>query len=76
MNKTLRTGPKVLLLDDPISHIDDINMLSFLDYLRELAIDGDRQTFFVTPNAKLASLFRHKFNFLDDNEFREIRMNR
>lgn len=76
MNKTLGNGPIVLLLDDPISHIDDINMLSFLDYLRELAIDGNRQIFFTTPNAKLASLFRHKFRFLCDNEFKEIRMTR
>ena len=76
MNKTLDNGPMVMLLDDPISHIDDINMLSFLDYLRELAIDGNRQIFFTTPNAKLASLFRHKFKFLGDNEFKENNMNR
>ncbi len=76
MNKTLDNGPGVLLLDDPISHIDDVNMLSFLDYLRELAIDGNRQIFFTTPNAKLAGLFRHKFGFLGDNEFKEISLNR
>ena len=76
MNKTLDNGPRVMLLDDPISHIDDINMLSFLDYLRELAIDGNQQIFFATPNAKLASLFRHKFKFLGSNEFKEIHMTR
>lgn len=76
MNKLLGNGPKVMLLDDPISHIDDINMLSFLDYLRELAIDGDRQIFFTTPSAKLSSLFRHKFRFMDENEFKEIHLNR
>lgn len=76
MNKTLDNGPRAMLLDDPISHIDDINMLSFLDYLRELAIDGSRQIFFSTPNTKLASLFRHKFGFLGANEFRELRMTR
>lgn len=76
MNKTLDSGPRVLLLDDPISHIDDVNMLSFLDYLRELAINGDRQIFFATPNTKLAGLFRHKFGFLGDNEFKEISLSR
>ncbi|MBW2737858.1 MAG: hypothetical protein JRE64_03205 [Deltaproteobacteria bacterium] len=76
MNKLLGNGPRVLLLDDPISHIDDINMLSFLDYLRELAIDGERQIFFTTPNAKLSSLFRHKFRFMGDNEFKEIHLTR
>lgn len=76
MNKTLKSGPKVLLLDDPISHIDDINMLSFLDYLRELSIEGDRQIFFATPNTKLANLFQHKFNFLNDTEFKKIQLSR
>lgn len=76
MNKTLENGPRVLLLDDPISHVDDVNMLSFLDYLRELAIDGNRQIFFATPNTKLASLFRHKFGFLNDSEFKVIHLTR
>lgn len=74
MNITLNTGPKVILLDDPISHVDDVNMLSFLDYLRELAITGDRQIFFATPNTKLANLFKHKFKFLGEGQFREIKM--
>src|SRR5690606_7848403 len=34
MNAQVKVGPKIILLDDPISHIDDLNALSFLDYLR------------------------------------------
>lgn len=75
MNGRLRSGPPVLLFDDPVAHIDDINMLSFLDHLRHLAISGSRQIFFATADTKLAGLFRHKFRFLGD-EFKELRLSR
>lgn len=75
MNGRLRSGPPVLLFDDPVAHIDDINMLSFLDHLRHLAIGGSRQIFFATADTKLAGLFRHKFRFLGD-EFKELRLSR
>jgi DNA repair exonuclease SbcCD ATPase subunit len=76
MNARLPTGPKVMLFDDPIAHADDINVLSFLDYLRELALTEMRQIFFATADAKLAGLFRHKFRFLGDRQFREISLRR
>ena len=75
MNGRLQSGPPVLLFDDPVAHIDDINMLSFLDHLRELAIGGSRQIFFATADTKLAGLFRHKFRFLGD-EFKELCLSR
>lgn len=75
MNGRLRSGPPVLLFDDPVAHIDDINMLSFLDHLRQLAIGGSRQIFFATADTKLAGLFRHKFRFLG-NDFKELRLSR
>jgi DNA repair exonuclease SbcCD ATPase subunit len=75
MNGRLRSGPPVLLFDDPVAHIDDINMLSFLDHLRQLAIGGSRQIFFATADTKLAGLFRHKFRFLGD-QFKELRLSR
>ena len=74
MNNRLQSGPPVLLFDDPVAHVDDINVLSFLDHLRDLAINGTRQIFFATADSKLAGLFRHKFRFLGANEFREIRL--
>ncbi|WP_170800140.1 AAA family ATPase [Stutzerimonas stutzeri] len=75
MNSRLQSGPPILLFDDPVAHIDDINMLSFLDHLRQLAIGGTRQIFFATADNKLAGLFRHKFRFLGD-EFKELRLSR
>ncbi|MBE8717504.1 AAA family ATPase [Cellvibrio polysaccharolyticus] len=75
MNGRLRSGPLVLIFDDPVAHIDDINMLSFLDHLRQLAISGSRQIFFATADNKLAGLFRHKFRFLG-SDFKELHLAR
>lgn len=65
-NAQLRSGPRVILIDDPIAHVDDLNCLSFLDYLREIALTGTRQIFFATASSKLASLFERKFDFLGE----------
>lgn len=75
MNGRLRSGPPVLLFDDPVAHVDDINVLSFLDHLRHLAINGSRQIFFATADTKLAGLFRHKFRFLGE-DFKELPLSR
>jgi len=74
MNSRLRGGPPILLFDDPIAHVDDMNVLAFLDHLRDLAIGGSRQIFFATADTKLAGLFRQKFKFLGDESFREIEL--
>lgn len=66
MNAQIKAGPRVILLDDPISHIDDLNALSFLDYLRNLVLQSDRQVFFATADEKIAGLFVHKFSFLGE----------
>jgi DNA repair protein SbcC/Rad50 len=71
MNAQMTSGPKVILLDDPISHVDDLNALSFLDYLRNLVLKESRQIFFATADERVAGLFAHKFAFLGE-EFRTI----
>jgi DNA repair exonuclease SbcCD ATPase subunit len=71
-NLQLRAAPPLLLIDDPIAHVDDLNSLSFLDYLREIALVGGRQIFFATANEKLATLFQRKFDFLGDDQFRRF----
>jgi chromosome segregation protein len=63
-NRTAASAPPVLLIDDPIAHIDDLNALSFLDYLRDLAVNSGRQIFFATADTRVASLFSKKFSFL------------
>lgn len=64
LNNKLQNGPPYLIFDDPISFVDDINILSFIDYLREIAIKGDKQIFFATANENLKFLFTQKFKFL------------
>lgn len=69
-NAQLRSAPQLMLIDDPIAHVDDLNCLSFLDYLREVAVIGKRQIVFATANEKVASLFERKFDFLGPAEFK------
>jgi exonuclease SbcC len=66
LNGKLSNGPPFIILDDPIAHVDDLNILSFFDYLRELIISGNRQLFFATASEKVANLYRKKFDFLKD----------
>jgi len=73
-NAQLRTAPPLILIDDPIANVDDLNCLSFLDYLREVVIAGDRQVVFATANDKLAALFERKFDFLGENEFKRYNL--
>lgn len=75
-NMKLRFAPPVILIDDPIAHVDDLNCLAFLDYLREIALTKRRQIFFSTANDKLAAMFERKFDFLGAPEFRKIVLHR
>lgn len=74
-NAQLRTAPPIMLIADPVAHVDDLNVLSFLDYLREIAISGERQIFFATADEKLAALFERKFDFLGA-EFQKFNLRR
>jgi DNA repair exonuclease SbcCD ATPase subunit len=75
MNERLRTGPKVIIFDDPVAHVDDINILSLFDHLRDIALTGQRQIFFATADAKIGGLFGRKFRFLGD-DFKQIDLTR
>ncbi len=75
-NAQLTVAPPVILIDDPIAHVDDLNSLSFLDYLRDVALTGCRQIYFATANDKLATLFERKFDFLGREGFRRFDLRR
>lgn len=64
LNLSLRAGPPIMLIDDPVAHIDDLNALAFLDYLADVAEGGRRQIFFATADDRLANLFEKKMGFL------------
>jgi DNA repair exonuclease SbcCD ATPase subunit len=72
----VEAAPPVILIDDPIAHIDDLNSLSFLDYFREIALSGKKQIFFSTASDKLATLFERKFDFLGPDEFKKFNLER
>jgi chromosome segregation protein len=76
LNRSAESAPPVMLIDDPVAHIDDLNALSFLDYLRDLAVGERKQIFFATADARLAALFQRKFEFLGDERFKKIVLTR
>ncbi len=67
LNKKLKKGPNVIMFDDPVTYTDDLNILSFFDYLRNLIINESRQVIFATASNKIANLFEKKFSFLNDD---------
>ena len=67
LNKKATSAPPFLIFDEPISYIDDLNILSFFDYLRDLAMHTKKQIFFTTASPKIATLFQRKFEFLKDD---------
>jgi len=75
LNRKLTEAPPLMIFDDPVSHVDDLNILSFLDYLKEVAIAGQRQLFFATASQKVATLYKKKFYFLG-TEFKSIKLER
>ncbi len=74
MNRKITSAPSLILLDDPVAHVDDLNIVSFFDCLREMLLGCRRQVFFATASSKTANLFQKKFDFLGDNEFRSFQL--
>jgi hypothetical protein len=75
LNSGVGTRAPWLLFDDPVVYVDDLNVLSFLDMLRELVLLDTRQVFFATANTRIADLFTKKFDFLG-TDFREFSFQR
>lgn len=75
LNRKLINGPYIILFDDPITYVDDFNVLSFIDFLR-LFILKERQIFFATANKKLSNIFKRKFEFLGSEFFKIHPLNR
>lgn len=78
MNKSLPKAPQIIIFDDPVTYVDDLNILTFLDYLLKMILNEDKQIYFATANQKIASLFIKKFEFLKDESegFKEIFLSR
>jgi exonuclease SbcC len=76
LNRKLKYGPNILIFDDPVTFIDDFNALSFLDFLRYFIVKEKKQIFFATANKKFSALFKKKFDFLGEGEFKEFLLER
>lgn len=75
LNKKLTKGPNLIIFDDPVTYTDDLNILSFLDYLRSMVISESRQLIFATASNKIGKLFQKKFEFLK-SDFKRIELSR
>ncbi len=54
-----------ILLDDPIQNMDDINVLAFIDVLRHILDDTDKQIIMSTHDERLFYLMQKKFRMYD-----------
>lgn len=68
-------APHILLIDEPIVNIDDLNVLSLMDFLREMTVNHNRQIFITTANRNIAQLLRRKFSFLG-SDFKKYNFSR
>ncbi|MEK8130020.1 AAA family ATPase [Paenibacillus filicis] len=75
MHLVMESAPRFLLLDEPVANMDELNVLGLLDFLRQLTITQGTQIFFTTANPQIATLFRRKFSFLED-DFRVFHLRR
>jgi len=76
MNSSVSTRAPWLIFDDPVAHVDDLNILSFFDTLRDLLLLGNQQIFFATASSRIADLFVRKFDFLGADCLREFKLDR
>ncbi|EJD6540325.1 AAA family ATPase [Providencia rettgeri] len=65
MNKVFPTGLKTLLIDDPIQNMDDINMASFIQLLREEF--NEYQIIMSTHESRIANYVSYKYQTSDLN---------
>jgi len=76
MNISVSNKAPWLLFDDPIAHVDDLNILSFFDTLRDLLLLGNQQIFFATASSRIADLFVRKFDFLGSEGLKQFPLDR
>lgn len=53
---------KTIFIDDPVGHFDDINILAFVDLLRNIIMDGKWQIVISTHDESLFNLLKNKIS--------------
>ncbi len=65
-NLTHPRAPRVIMLDEPFAHLDDINTVSFFNLLLRGMTEFDRQIIFATANTDIADLLEQKIGNSSD----------
>jgi len=60
-----KNTPRILLLDEPVSNLDDIHIMNMVDILRELVLNG-AQIFITTASSEIARYLERKFAFMQE----------
>ncbi|MDX5476731.1 MAG: hypothetical protein LPK00_14455 [Bacillaceae bacterium] len=55
-------GLNTIFMDDPIQHLDNLNILSFIDLLRTITNDLDKQVILSTHNENFYKLIKRKMD--------------
>jgi DNA repair protein SbcC/Rad50 len=55
-------GLNTIFMDDPIQHLDNLNILSFIDLLRTITINLDKQVIISTHNENFYKLIKRKMD--------------
>ncbi|MGU8912191.1 hypothetical protein ACV3VH_09640, partial [Clostridium perfringens] len=53
---------KTIFIDDPVGHFDDINVLAFVDLLRNIIVDGKWQIVISTHDESFFNLLKNKIS--------------
>ncbi|PEL43855.1 AAA family ATPase [Bacillus wiedmannii] len=56
------TGISTIFMDDPIQYLDNINILSFIDLIRTISTESNRQVIISTHNETFYNLLKRKLN--------------
>ncbi|MED3541309.1 AAA family ATPase [Bacillus toyonensis] len=57
-----KNGIDTIFMDDPIQHLDNLNVLSFIDLLRTLTVDLNKQIIVSTHNESFYNLIKRKMD--------------
>jgi hypothetical protein len=72
---SMPNAPKFILMDESLARTHELSILGLLDFLREMAVKRGTQVIFTTSSPAVASLFRRKFSFMNQ-EFRNFKFKR